>query len=86
VLGLAGCAMAELAVERLPPTELILHFSAMAVGFVLDVKVLHVLVDAVRRALLPLGDARRRLAAALVLVHPEGRLCKCGMLARELRC
>lgn len=60
----------------------------MAVGFVLDVKVLVLLVDAVRRTLLPLRLASRLLAAALVLfdlvfVHPEGGLRESGILSRE---
>lgn len=45
--------MAELAVERLSSAKLVLYLSAMAVGLVLDVKVLHVLVNTVRRTLLP---------------------------------
>jgi hypothetical protein len=63
--------MAQLAVQRLPSAELILDLSAMAIGLVLDVKVLHVIMNAIRRALLPLRDAGRRLAAALIFVHFE---------------
>lgn len=44
----------------------------MAIRLVLDVKVLVLLVHAVRRALLPLRDAGCRLAAGLVFVHFEG--------------
>jgi hypothetical protein len=54
VLGLARGAMAQLAVEGLPPAELVLDLAAVAVGLVLDVKVLAVLVDAVRGTLFPL--------------------------------
>jgi hypothetical protein len=54
VLGLASGAMAQLAVEGLPPAELVLDLAAVAVGLVLDVKVLAVLVDAVRGTLFPL--------------------------------
>jgi len=70
MLRLARGAMAQFAVQRLPPTELELHFAAVAVGFVFDVEVLVLLVHAVRGTLLPLRDTRRRLAAALVFIHP----------------
>ena len=61
----------------------------MAVGFVLDVKVLVLLVDAVRRALLPLRLASRLLAAALILlnlffIHSGGGCGECGVLSREV--
>jgi hypothetical protein len=47
----------------------------MAVGFVLDVKVLSVLVDTVRRALLPLRNARCLIATILVVIaHLESGL------------
>jgi hypothetical protein len=57
MLGLAGGAMAQLAVERLLPAELVLDLAAVAVGLVLDIKVLVLVVDAVGWALLPLGNA-----------------------------
>jgi hypothetical protein len=70
VLCLTCCAMAELAVERLTTAQLVLNLTAVAVGFVLDIKVINLLVvHAVRWALLPLRNACRRLAAALVLIH-----------------
>lgn len=69
MLCLAGRAVAELAVERLAAAQLVLDLAAMAVGRVLGVEVVDLLVHAVGRALLPLGDAGGRLAAALVLVH-----------------
>ena len=53
VLCLACRAMAQLAVERLSSAQLVLDLSAVAVGFVLDVKVLTLVVNAVRRTLLP---------------------------------
>jgi len=61
----------------------------MAVGLVLDVKVLVFLVDAVRGTLLPLRLAGRLLTAALVLlnlffVHSEGGLGESGILSREV--
>jgi hypothetical protein len=61
----------------------------MAVGFVLDVKVLVLLMDAVRRALLPLGHASRLVAAALVFldlffIHSDGGCGECGVLSREV--
>ena len=70
MLCLAGCAVAELAVERLAAAQLVLDLAAVAVGCVLDVEVVELpVVHAVRRALLPLRDAGGRLAAALILVH-----------------
>lgn len=85
MLRLAGSAMAQLAVQWLPPTKLIFDLSAMAVGLVLDIKVLVLLVNSVRRTLLPLGFTRRRLAAALVFIHPELSVVeKCGALSREV--
>jgi hypothetical protein len=54
MLRLARGAMAQFTVQRLPPTQLELHIAAVAVGFVLDVEVVVLLVDAVRGALLPL--------------------------------
>ena len=54
MLRLARCAMAQLAVQRLSSAQLVLDLSAVAVGLVLDVKVVVLLVDAVWRALLPL--------------------------------
>jgi hypothetical protein len=86
VLRLARGAMAQLAVERLAAAELVLDLSAVAVGLVLGVKVLLLVVDAVRRALFPLGDAGRRLAAALIFVHLEGCLGEGGVLSREVGC
>ena len=65
VLRLTRGAVAELAIERLGPAELVLHLAAVAVGLVLCVKVLVLLVHAVRRAGFPLADARSLLAAAL---------------------
>ena len=61
----------------------------MAVGLVLDVKVLILLVDAVRGTLFPLRLAGRLLTAALVLlnlffVHSEGGLRESGILSREV--
>jgi hypothetical protein len=61
----------------------------MAVGFVLDVKVFVLLVDAVRGTLFPLRQASRLFATALVFldllfVHFESGLGKCGLLSREV--
>ena len=70
MLCLAGCAVAQLAVERLAAAQLVLDLAAMAVGCVLDIEVVDLLVvHAVRRSLLPLRNTSRRLAAALILVH-----------------
>ena len=80
MLCLAGGAVAELAVEGLAAAQLVLDLAAVAVGRVLGLEVVGLLVDGVGGALLPLGDARGRLAAALVLVHSS---C-CGGEAGEL--
>jgi hypothetical protein len=69
MLGLASCAMAQFTVQRLPPAQLVLDLSAVAIGLVFDVEVLVLVMHFVGCALLPLGDACRRLAAALVFVH-----------------
>lgn len=70
MLCLAGCAVAELAVERLAAAQFVLNLAAVAVGCVLDVKVVDLLVvHAVRRTLLPLRDTGGGLAAALIFVH-----------------
>lgn len=72
MLCLAGCAVAELAVERLAAAQLILDLAAVAVGCVLDIEVIELLVvHAVWGTLLPLGDASRRLPTALILVHSD---------------
>lgn len=61
VLGLAGGAVAEFAVERFLAGEFVLHFAAVAAGFVAGVEVFVAVVDAVGGALLPLfGVAVRR--------------------------
>ena len=84
MLCLAGCAMAELAVERLAAAQLVFDLAAVAVGRVLDIEVVDLLVvHAVGRALLPLGDASRRLAAALILIHSSGG---CGELGELWSC
>jgi hypothetical protein len=46
--------MTQFAVQRLPAAELVLDLAAMAVGLVLNIKILGLVVDAVGRALLPL--------------------------------
>jgi hypothetical protein len=74
--------MAQLGVEGLLPADLELHPSAVAIAVVASIEVLILLVDSVRRALLPLVDTlgRRRRGAALFFIHvecgsaePEGR-------------
>ena len=80
MLCLARGAMAELAVEGLAAAQLVLHLAAVAVGCVLGLKIVRLLVNGVGGALLPLGDARGRVAAALVLVHSP----YCGGEAGEL--
>lgn len=69
VLRLARRAVAELGVEGFAARQLVRDFAAVAVGLVLDVEVFLLLVHAVGRALLPLGDARGFGAAGLVFVH-----------------
>jgi hypothetical protein len=80
MLCLAGGAMAELAVKGLAAAELVLDLAAVAVGRVLGLKVIGLLVDGIGGALLPLGDARGRVAAALIFVHSP----YCGGEAGEL--
>lgn len=53
MLRLASGAMAELAVKRLAPTQLVPDLPTVAVGLVLGVKVA-IVVDPIRCALLPL--------------------------------
>lgn len=71
MLRLTSRAMTEFTIQRLPSTQLILNFSTMAIRFILDVKVLILLMYTVRRTLLPLRDASRRLSTALILIHPD---------------
>lgn len=80
MLCLACCAVAELAVEGLAAAQLVLDFAAVAVGRVLDVEVIARLVHAVGRALFPLGDSGRGLAAALALVHSSRCRGEAGQL------
>lgn len=68
VLSLAGGAMAQLAVEGNVSAELVLDLSAVAAGLMLDVELVVVLVDAVRRALLPLVLALCGIAAVLLML------------------
>jgi hypothetical protein len=76
--------VAELAVERLATAQLVLDLAAVAVGCVLDIEAIDVLVGyAVRSTLLPLGDASRRLTAALILIHSSGG---CGELGELWSC
>jgi len=60
--------MAQLRVKRFTPAQLILDLPTMAVGLVLDVEILVVLVDLVRRTLLPLVEAFTVLLASGVLL------------------
>lgn len=69
MLCLACSTVAELAVERLAAAQLVLDLAAVAVGCVLDIEILSLVVDAVWRTLLPLGDTGGGLAAALILIH-----------------
>lgn len=87
MLRLTSRAMTQFTIQRLPPAQLILDFSAMAVRLILDVEVVGLVVHAVRRALLPLGDACGRLAAALIFIHSDNSgLCKSsGVVSREVR-
>lgn len=76
--------MAQLTVQRLTSAELVLDLTAVAVGFIFHIKVLGLVVDTVWRALLPLRNTCRRLAAALILVHLEGGLTEFGCVSREM--
>jgi hypothetical protein len=80
MLCLAGGTMAELAVKGLAAAQLVLDLAAVAVGCVLGLKVVGLLMNCIGSALLPLGDARGRVAAALIFVHSP----YCGGEAGEL--
>lgn len=70
MLRLAGRAMAELAVQGLLPAQLVLHLSAVAVGFIAGLELVIRLMDAVRRALLPVvSGTLGLLLACLCLIH-----------------
>jgi len=56
MLCLTSCTMAQLAVQRLLPTKLVLDLSTMTVGLVSNREILIFLVDAVWSAFLPLVD------------------------------
>jgi len=66
--------MAQLRVKRFTPAQLILHLPTMAVGLVLDVELLIILVNLVRRTLLPLIETFTVLLASGVL------LARCAFL------
>lgn len=61
MLRLAGRAMAQLAIQRLLPTQLILHLPAMAASIVAGLETLIRLVDTIWRTELPLVLCRYRL-------------------------
>jgi hypothetical protein len=69
MLRLTSRAMAQLAVQRLLSTQLVLNLSAMAVGFIFDREVLIRFVDLVRSSLLPLADSGGALTTCLILIH-----------------
>lgn len=54
MLSLTGSTMAQLAVQRFAAAQLVLDLTAVAVGFVFDIKVFLLLMHTVRRTLLPL--------------------------------
>jgi hypothetical protein len=85
MLRLTRRAMTQLAIQRLPSTKLILDFPAVTIRFVLDVKVLVLLVHVVRRTLFPLRDARRLLAAVLVFSHFGKGGAEAGVVSRKVR-
>lgn len=66
--------MTQLRVQWLPPTQLILHLPTMATSLILDIEVIILLMDPVRRAFLPARDAYCALVLAfsLVFVHLIG--------------
>lgn len=73
VLGLASRAMAQLAVQRLLPAQLVLHLAAVAARLVQGFEVLVRLVHAVWRAELPLSGGWSLLLhlVQLRLIHLE---------------
>jgi len=68
MLCLASGAMAQLRVKRFTPAQLIPDLATMAVGLVLDVELVIVLMDLVRRTLLPLIETFTVLLASGVLL------------------
>lgn len=70
MLGLASGAMAQLGVEGLFSTQLVLDLAAVAAGLVSGLELLVGVVDAVRCTLLPvLGGLGGLLALGLLFVH-----------------
>ena len=65
MLRLTSRTMTQLTIQRLLTTKFILDLPTMAISLVLDVKVLSLIMDAIRRALLPLRDALRAIALVL---------------------
>lgn len=61
--------MAQLRVERLLATKLILDLSAMAIGLIQRVELVIILMNSVWGALLPLAKTRSLGTAALIFVH-----------------
>jgi hypothetical protein len=83
MLRLTRRAMAQFTIQRLASTELILDLAAVTIRLVLHIKVLILLVYTVRRALLPLRNARRLLATVLIFGHSDSRCGEC--VSREVR-
>lgn len=68
MLGLAGRAMAQLAVQRLFPAQLVLDPATVAVRLILDVKLVVLLVYPVWRALLPLIFALGAVLSSTIVI------------------
>lgn len=70
MLRLTSSTMTQLAIQRLPPTQLVLDLPTVTIRLVLHLKVIILLMNPIRRSLLPLADPRRRLPPRLILIHP----------------
>lgn len=69
MLRLTSRAVAQLTIQRLLTTELILHLATMAAGLVADLEVLIRVVYPIRRPLLPLIDASRAGLSVGIGIH-----------------
>ena len=72
MLRLTSRAMTKLTIQRLLATELVLDLATMTGSLIPDLEVLILVMNLVRRALLPLIDASRAGLDVLVRVHSGG--------------
>lgn len=69
VKSLAGCAVTVLDGKRLFASKLVFHLATVTFALPLDIKIVVLLVDPVRRTVLPLILVAMRRLAGLVLVR-----------------